>query len=167
MRVEREVIELQTTPLERTENMDLARVRMLAHFLDSAFEVPGTKFRIGADAIMGLVPILGDALGAVFGTYILYTSARMGVPKVVLARMIANIGADAVLGALPIVGDIADAAWRANAKNARLLEAAMAHPLETRRSSKWLLIGLAAVVFGMAAAGIAASIWVVRLLLGY
>jgi hypothetical protein len=139
-----------------------AAVRLIAKVMDTAFIIPGTKFRFGLDAILGLIPVFGDAVGALIGTYILYTAAKLGVPKVVLARMLLNIGTDAVVGAVPVAGDVLDAAWRANAKNAALLEQAMLEPRAARRSSGWLLFGIGLGVFALAAGGLALTYFLAR-----
>jgi hypothetical protein len=140
-----------------------AAVCLLAKVMDTAFVVPGTRFRFGLDALLGFIPVVGDAVGAVIGTYILYTAAKLGVPKVVLARMLMNIGTDAVVGAVPLAGDVLDAAWRANAKNAALLEQAMLEPRAARRSSALLLAGLGLAVFALAAGGLLLTVYLVRL----
>jgi hypothetical protein len=143
----------------------LNNVRAIARLMDTAVVVPGTNFRVGLDVILGLIPILGDLIGAAVSTYILMAAVRLGVPRPVIARMLANVGTDAVVGAVPFVGDVFDAAWRANAKNARLLEAALAEPQKTRRASLWVMAGLVAAVLAITAGGIALTVWLVRSLL--
>ena len=157
-------IELNPTPLQ--PDPQLVNIRLLAKVLDSVVTIPGTNFRIGLDAILGLIPGIGDAIGAVIGTYILVTAARLGVPKPVIGRMLLNIGADAVFGAVPLVGDVADAAWRANAKNAALLDKAMTEPRSTRRASAWLIAGVIGAVLGIAALGVTLTIVLIRLVIG-
>src|SRR5678815_1063169 len=83
--------------------------------------IPGTRYRVGLDGLLGLIPGVGDAAGALLSAYILYEAIRLGASSTVLLRMIANIGIDTVGGAIPIVGDIFDMAWKANKKNACLL----------------------------------------------
>lgn len=159
------VIIPKSPPQLITDGIDhRANVRFVAKTMDTAFTIPGTNFRFGLDAIIGLVPGLGDAIGAVIGTYILYTAAKLGVPKVVLARMLLNIGTDAVVGAVPVAGDVLDAAWRANAKNAALLERAMQEPRTARRSSTALLIGITLAVFALVAGGLILTIYLASLL---
>jgi hypothetical protein len=104
----------------------LKRIRLLSHLLDEQFRIPGTTYRIGLDGLLGLIPGVGDAAGALLSIYILYEAMRLGTSRPVLLRMIANIGIDAVGGAVPIVGDIFDMAWKANKKNAALLHAYLA-----------------------------------------
>ena len=111
------------------------QVRHLAWILDSAYEIPGTKFRVGIDPLIGLIPILGELISVAIGGYIIMLATRIGIPRPILLRMMANLAIDAVLGAIPIVGDVLDAAWRANAKNAKLLDQAMTDPRSTARSS--------------------------------
>lgn len=101
-----------------------AWVAPLAHALDDAFLIPGTRIRIGADAIVGFFfPAAGDAVTGIVAVTLLFAAWRSGVPTVVLARMVMNTGIDAVVGAVPIVGDIFDVAWRSNRMNVALLRA--------------------------------------------
>ena len=102
------------------------RVRLLSRLLDEQFRIPGTTYRVGLDGLLGLIPGVGDAAGALLSVYILYEAIRLGASSTVLLRMIANIGIDTVGGAIPIVGDIFDMAWKTNRKNAALLHAYLA-----------------------------------------
>jgi hypothetical protein len=101
----------------------LRRLERLAVFLDSAIVIPGTNFRFGADALIGLFPGGGDVVGAALSGYIVYESWRLGVPAAGLARMAANVAFDTVLGAVPVAGDLFDAAWKANLRNIDILRA--------------------------------------------
>jgi hypothetical protein len=141
-------------------------VRHLAWLLDSAFEIPGTKFRIGLDPLLGLIPVVGDLIGMLIGGYIIMLAARLGVPRAVLARMLMNVGTDAVLGVVPIAGDVLDAAWRANLKNARLLDQALADPKAAGRSSLWMLVLMGAAVLVIGVGGILLTVWLIRWLIG-
>lgn len=91
--------------------------------LDEAVRVPGTRWRVGLDPILGLLPGGGDALGALLSAGVVLLAARHGVPRIALARMVFNVGVDAVIGAIPLIGDLFDFAWKANTRNLRLLEA--------------------------------------------
>jgi len=113
-------------PWSHQNETRLKRIRLLSHLLDEQFRIPGTTYRIGLDGLLGLIPGVGDAAGALLSVYILYEAMRLGTSRPVLLRMIANIGIDAVGGAVPIVGDIFDMAWKANKKNAALLHAYLA-----------------------------------------
>lgn len=104
----------------------LNRVRLLSRWLDEQFQIPGMRYRIGLDALLGLIPGIGDAAGLFLSTYILLEARRMGVPRTTLLRMVANIGLDTLVGCVPVVGDIFDMAWKANKKNVALLEAYLA-----------------------------------------
>jgi hypothetical protein len=110
-------------PWSPQDEARLKRVRLLSRLLDEQFRIPGTTYRIGLDGLLGLIPGVGDAAGALLSTYILYEAIQLGVPKTTLLRMVANIGIDTVGGAIPVVGDIFDMAWKANKKNAALLHA--------------------------------------------
>jgi hypothetical protein len=103
------------------EEAALRRVARLAYWLDDRFRIPGTNRRVGLDGLIGLVPGVGDAATTLIATYILLEAARLGVPKTVLARMLANVGVDFVVGLVPLAGDLADFVWKANRRNALLL----------------------------------------------
>jgi hypothetical protein len=154
----------QTVTPTATESADLARLRMIARVLDNAVEIPGTRFRVGLDALLGLIPGVGDVVGFVVGTYVLTTAVRLGIPKAVIGRMLLNIGTDAALGSVPLAGDVFDAAWRANSKNVALLEKAVTEPRETGRRSTWLLVAVGVAVFLITVAGLALAIGLAYLL---
>lgn len=97
------------------------RLRRLAWLLDSSIRIPGTRWSVGIDALIGLVPVLGDAAGVILSSYIVYQAARMGASKGVLARMVLNIAVEGLVGAVPIIGDLFDAGFKANQRNMRLL----------------------------------------------
>src|SRR5262245_10450567 len=101
----------------------LKRVRLLSRLLDEQWRIPGIAYRVGLDGLLGLIPGVGDAAGALLSAYILYEAIQLGAPRTVLLRMAANIGIDTLVGAIPVVGDIFDIAWKANKKNAALLHA--------------------------------------------
>jgi hypothetical protein len=104
----------------------LQRLRRLSRVLDAQWLIPGTRYRVGLDGLVGLIPGVGDAAGALLSTYILYEALRLGAPRWVLLRMAANIGLETLVGALPVVGDLLDVVWKANTKNVALLQAALA-----------------------------------------
>lgn len=89
--------------------------------MDSAVAIPGTNVRLGLDALVGLVPVVGDLVTTAISSYILYEARRLGASKFTLARMAANIAIDGVVGAIPIAGDVFDVAFRANRRNMALL----------------------------------------------
>lgn len=93
----------------------------LSKYLDGLFRVPGTGWRFGLDALIGLVPNVGDMATSLLSFYILIAGARYGVPKITLLRMAFNIGLDYVVGAIPFVGDAFDFFWKANKQNMDLI----------------------------------------------
>lgn len=142
-----------------TEQDDrLALVRAVARWMDTAVEIPGTNIKFGLDSVLGLLPGIGDAIASAIGGYIILAASRMGVSRVVILRMLMNLGIDTVVGSVPLVGDVLDVAWKANVKNVALLEEALADPHKSRRSGVWALLGVAAIVVLIGAAG-AALTW--------
>ncbi|TGD97004.1 DUF4112 domain-containing protein [Methylobacterium nonmethylotrophicum] len=103
-----------------TPEQVMARLDLLAHVLDSAILLPGNR-RIGLDAIVGLIPVIGDAITTAISSYIVWEARRLGAPRWLLARMAANVAIDGVVGAVPLVGDLFDAAFKANRRNVALL----------------------------------------------
>jgi hypothetical protein len=99
----------------------LARIDALATLLDSALVVPGTNIRFGLDAIVGLVPGIGDLVTSLVSLYIVHEARQLGAPMHVLVRMVANVAIDGIVGSAPLVGDIFDVMWRANRRNMALL----------------------------------------------
>jgi hypothetical protein len=119
-----------------------ARVARLAWLLDNAIAIPGTRLRIGFDALIGLVPGIGDLVGVLLSSYIVAAAWRMGVPRSTLMHMGANILIEGFVGAIPLAGDLFDAAWKANARNVALLRAHAADPRRAARTSRWFIAGL-------------------------
>ncbi|WPZ32401.1 DUF4112 domain-containing protein [Thalassobaculum sp. OXR-137] len=100
---------------------ELDRLDGLADLMDSRFRLPGTNIRFGLDAIVGLLPGIGDGLVTLPAFYILARAHRMGVPKSLLVRMAINVGIDFAIGAVPLIGDLIDVGFRANRRNVALL----------------------------------------------
>ncbi|HLV22744.1 MAG TPA: DUF4112 domain-containing protein [Polyangiaceae bacterium] len=97
--------------------------RLLTHWLDEAIPIPGTKIKLGIEAVLGfLLPGIGDGVGALAGLSIIALALRRKVPAVILARMVLNLAVDGIVGAVPLLGDVFDVAFRANRKNLDLLE---------------------------------------------
>lgn len=101
----------------------LRRSRQLATLLDGAWAIPFTRWRIGLDSLIGLLPVAGDLISALLGMGILWQAHKLSAPRSLKVKMLANIALDFLLGSVPVVGDIADVAFRKNARNAALLEA--------------------------------------------
>jgi hypothetical protein len=131
-------------PVVGNEKRDAAvrRLDALAHLLDDSIPIPGTGMRFGLDALIGLIPAAGDAVGGVLSSYIVLEAARLGVGVPVLGRMLLNLVVDLVVGAVPFLGDLFDAGWKANDRNLRLVHRALDAPGATRRSSAAVLGGV-------------------------
>ncbi|MGE3990140.1 DUF4112 domain-containing protein [Pseudorhodoplanes sp.] len=99
----------------------IARIDRLASLLDTRFVIPFTKFRFGADSLIGLAPGLGDVVTTALSLYIVYEAHKLGAPKTVLARMLGNVAIDGMVGAVPVAGDVFDVMFRANRRNVRIL----------------------------------------------
>ncbi len=99
----------------------LARLDALSRLFDIAFVVPGTNVRFGVEAILRLVPGVGDIAASALSCWLLYEAHRLGVPPRIFARMLINIAIEGLVGAVPIAGDAFDIAFRANRRNVRLL----------------------------------------------
>lgn len=93
----------------------------LSRYLDGLFRVPGTGWKFGLDALIGLIPNVGDSLTFLPSAYILFAGVRYGVPKITLLRMAFNVGLDYVVGMVPFIGDAFDFVWRANKQNMDLI----------------------------------------------
>lgn len=107
--------------MNRPPSEKLKRLRAFAWLLDNSIRLPG-GFRIGLDPLLGLIPGLGDALGALFALYIIYEARQLGASRMLVLRMIGNMAIDAVIGAVPLLGDLFDAGFKANMRNIALLE---------------------------------------------
>jgi hypothetical protein len=144
-------------------------VRALARFLDNSISIPGTEWRFGFDAVVGLIPVVGDLIGGSLSAYILLEAARAEVPILTLARMLANVGIDTLVGSIPALGDVFDAVWKSNMKNVALLERHLAvstPPTQERRSVIGSAVLAMIAVVLIVAAGFAMSIFLARLLWG-
>ena len=114
----------------------IARMDALATLMDTAIVVPGTQIRFGLDALIGLVPGIGDVITTLISLFIVSEARALGAPPLVLARMIANVALDGVVGAVPLAGDVFDAAFRANRRNMALLRAHL-DKVERRGAPYW------------------------------
>lgn len=138
------------------------RVRVLARALDSAIRIPGTGIRLGLDSIVGLVPGAGDLVSSLLSGYIVLAAARMGVPPAVVARMILNLGVDTLVGSVPLLGDLFDVGFKANVRNAALLDRHLGDPLTTRKTSRAAVLAAVGGVVVLGAVGVALAMLVVR-----
>jgi hypothetical protein len=135
----------------------------LSRYMDGLIRIPGTGWRIGLDALIGLVPGVGDFATTAISFYILAAGVRYRVPKVTLLRMALNIAIDYVIGAVPVVGDILDVAWKSNQMNVELLRQRATVGAEEAREGRlgdWLFVGLIMLVLLVLLVGsIGFSLW--------
>src|SRR5688572_20778357 len=100
----------------------LQRIERLAHLMDDSIAIPGTDMRVGLEAVVGLIPGLGDLATALVSLHIISEARKLGVPKKTISKMIWNVVVDTVVGAVPGAGDVFDAFWKANRKNMALIK---------------------------------------------
>lgn len=132
------------------------RLRRYATLLDSGIGVPGTRWQIGIEALIGLIPGVGDLAGALLGGWLVVEAMRLRAPGRLLAKMIGNVIFDALLGIVPILGDLVDFVFKSNRRNLQLLDghlgAQLGDPLPTprRRGRRllWLAVLLALLAYG-------------------
>ena len=105
----------------RSRGARIARIDALATLLDTALVIPGTGIRVGLDGLIGLFPVIGDAITSALSLFIVHEAYQLGAPGHVIVRMLGNVALDGALGAVPLVGDAFDVLWRANRRNVRLL----------------------------------------------
>jgi hypothetical protein len=123
--------------------------------MDDSIPVPFTRWRIGLDPLLGLLPGTGDWIGWAIATHVMVSAAQLGAGAPLLLRMFGNILVDAATGLVPILGDVFDAGWKANVRNLRLLEVHVADPARTARASRWRV----AAVLGVTALSLVAGAW--------
>lgn len=128
---------MSTTEKEHNQKM----LQRLVWLTDNSIPLPGTSYKFGIDPLLGLLPWVGDTLGAALSSYIIIIAARLGAPRSVLLKMAFNVALDAMVGALPGVGDLFDFAWKANQRNVRLLEHYLLQPRKAVVASR-LFAGL-------------------------
>jgi hypothetical protein len=142
------------------------RLNRLAWLLDSSIPIPGTGLSIGLDALIGLFPVLGDLIGVALSGYIIKEAHALGASRAVLARMAFNVAVEGIAGLVPVAGDIFDAAWKANQRNVRLLDAWLARPHKAERGSRLFMAGLALALLAFMAACVALAWLLLRWLAG-
>ena len=132
----------------------------LSYYLDGLFKIPGTGWRFGLDALIGLIPNVGDTLTSFASFYILFAGVRYGVPKITLLRMAYNIGLDYVVGTIPFIGDAFDFVWKANKQNMDLIRTRAAGHGQGTTSDYVFVFGLIALLIGVLIFSIFASLYV-------
>jgi hypothetical protein len=156
----------RTTRAPRSEAQrarSLAEVEGLAWLLDNSIPVPGTGGRrFGIDAIIGIVPGVGDVVSGVLGLLVVWRGSRMGLPRIVVARMLLNALLDIAIGAIPIIGDAFDLWFKASTRNLALMRRHLERP-DTSTREDWTAV---LVVVGLAVAVIGAILWLIVALVG-
>jgi hypothetical protein len=142
-----------------------AALRRLTWLLDDAIRLP-LGFRLGLDALIGVVPGLGDVVGGAAALYGLGVAWSVGAPPVVLTRMAVNAGIDALVGAVPLLGDLWDIGFASHRRNLAILEGWLTTPHRAERQSRWILIGLALALVGVLLASFALALWSVVWIVG-
>ena len=137
----------------------LDALRRWAVLLDSAFRVPGTRVRFGLDAIIGLIPGVGDISTPVFAALLLLQAVRMRLPVVVQARMVLNAAIDMVTGLVPVLGDLVDIGWKANLRNLALLERHARPGVPPARGDYVFVVVCLVLLAGVAIAPIVLMVW--------
>ena len=139
------------------------RLARLAWLLDSSIPIPGTRFTIGLEALIGLFPVVGDLAGVLLSSYILREAAALGVSRSILLRMGFNVALEGLAGMIPLAGDLFDAAYKANQRNVRLLDAWLEQPRAAQRASRTFVllitVGLLAVLVLAGTAGFLLARW--------
>ncbi|HEY9699996.1 MAG TPA: DUF4112 domain-containing protein [Trichocoleus sp.] len=144
----------------------MQRLRNLSHWLDSAIGIPGTRFRIGLDPIIGLLPGGGDTAGLLLSSYIVLEAAKLGASRATLTQMAFNIVLETLVGTVPIVGDFFDVTWKSNVRNIQLLEEHLKLPVARRSTHHgyaiFLIIGLILVFLGCIALSVMLLRWIAQ-----
>lgn len=158
---------------EKLANSGVPGLEMIAHVMDSVLVIPGTNIRFGLDALLGLVPGLGDTASSLVSIYILHQAHQQGVPKWMMAKMAGNLALDYVVGSVPLVGDVFDVYWKANRKNVELLQRHLSDRPAARTPQPgdwWFFAALVGGLVGMLAASMVVAYLIIlgigRLLTG-
>lgn len=125
------------------------RIGRVTHALDELVGIPGTPVRVGLDPIVGLIPVVGDAVAAIVGAWVIGEAARFGIPRIVIARMVVNLVVDLAIGAIPFLGDLYDFAFRSNSRNLALFRRHALEPDASTRGDQAFFAGLALLAVGV------------------
>ena len=142
----------------RSDRSSTADAELIAWLLDNSIPIPGTGRHIGLDAIIGLVPGLGDILSGGLGLLIVARAAQRRLPNVVLARMLANVGLDFAIGSIPLIGDAFDLWFKSNARNIELLRRYGDDPTAST-AGQWTFFIAVVAVIGAVAVGFVWLLW--------
>lgn len=165
IKIDGDAIPPQGRSVEVEQNLE-----RLGWLMDDLFRIPVIGWRVGLDALVGLIPGVGDTATTLASLYILTSAVRYRVPKITLLRMGLNLGIDYAVGALPLVGDLFDAWWKSNQKNIDLLrQRATVSASEAREGeiSDWLFVGLIILLLvGLAVGAAVVSVFLLVLITG-
>ena len=150
-------------PISPDEENTLVHLRGLSKLLDGAVTIPGTGIRVGLDPILGLLPAVGDWIGAGLSGYILIQGARLGASRATVLRMAGNLVVDMTVGSVPVLGDIFDVGFRANERNLALITQHLQAPERRRRSDLAVVVGVIGGLLLLAVATIALSTYLLYL----
>jgi hypothetical protein len=161
----RETIVVTERQVKIDESLD-----RLSWLMDDFIRLPVIGWRVGLDALVGLIPGFGDTATSLVSFYILVSAVRYGVPKITLLRMGMNLGIDYVVGSLPVVGDLFDAWWKSNQQNVDLLSKRATVSAEEARKGTvgdWLFVGLIILLLiGLAVGAAVVSFYLLVLITG-
>lgn len=148
--------------LRKNKNAEIEKgLDDLARYLDGLFRIPGTEWRFGLDALIGLIPNFGDTLTSLASFYILIAGVRYGVPKITLLRMAFNIGLDYLVGMIPVIGDGFDFFWKANQQNIELIRSRATGHGKGRTSDYLFVFGIIGVLVLILIGSILVSVYVI------
>lgn len=125
------------------------RIGRVTRVLDELVGVPGTPIKVGLDPVIGLIPVVGDAVAAGVGAWVIAEAARFGIPRLVLGRMVLNLLLDLGVGAIPILGDVYDLFFRSNTRNLALFRRHALDPDASTRGERAFFAGLLLVIVGI------------------
>jgi uncharacterized protein DUF4112 len=150
-------------PEERRRRQGLEPLfKWVAFIMDEVVRVPGTKFRFGLDPLLGLIPGIGDTSSALVSAFALIQAARLGVPKILLARMSLNILLNEIIGVVPVVGDAFSFWFKSNARNYQIVKDHIVTPTVAKRSDWIFVIVVLVILVGIVALGLVISFLVLR-----
>ena len=150
---------------EERSRRGLERLRAVTQLFENAWRIPGTNWRFGLDALLGLVPGAGDIAGALVAVYGLHVARDLRTPNVIQLMMLMNIALDALVGAIPLIGDLFDFAFQAQTRTLKLLDAWMAVPDRAARRSRRSLVLIPLMILIVFATLTALAVWMIFILI--
>ena len=141
----------QVVGASRAERFHAAerRIGRVTRLLDELVSVPGTSIKVGLDPLVGVIPVVGDAVAAGVGAWVIAEAARFGIPRVVLGRMALNLLVDLGVGAIPLIGDVYDVLFRSNTRNLELFRRHALDPDASTRGERAFFAGLLVLLVGI------------------